>query len=250
MTAAVARRLRQLVALAQVLAVPGAPRALRTWKPFSITSFRITHALHARGLRFRTVVDGGANAGQFARAAAETWPGARVVSFEPLPDVAARYRAHLGGRARLVEAALGPDAGTLPFHRTPYSLASSALAPTDGPSEEVAVPVVRLDDALANEPLERPLLLKLDLQGFELEALRGGRATLARADAVLLETAFVPGYAGEPLFRDVLAFMEDAGFRFAAPLDVLDLDGQITQMDALFLPFEDVAGGHPAASGA
>lgn len=239
----IARRLRQLVALAQVLAEPGAARALRTWTPFSTTSFRIVRALQRRGFRFATVIDGGANAGQFARAAAETWPDARVVSFEPLPDLAARFRSHLGARARLVEAALGRHAGTLAFHRTPYSLASSALVPKDGPSEQITVPVVRLDDALADEPLARPLLLKLDLQGFELEALRGAPGVLARADAVLLETAFVPGYEGEPLFREVLAFMEDAGFRFVAPIDTLEQEGQIAQMDALFVPT-----GAPASS--
>ena len=232
----IARRLRQFVALVQVLALPGAAAALRMWKPFSITSFRLMRALHRRGFRFRTVVDGGANTGQFARAAAETWPDARIVSFEPLPDVAARYTAHLGDRARLVQAALGPEDGTIVFHRTPYSLASSALAPKDGPSEQLIVPVLRLDDALASEPLERPLLLKLDLQGFELEALRGGPGVLARADAVLLETAFRSGYEGEPSFRDVLAFMEAAGFQFVGPLDVLYDDGEIVQMDALFVP--------------
>lgn len=230
-------RLRQLIALLQTLATPGALHALRTWKPFSTTSFRVTRALKRQGFDFAAVVDGGANVGQFARAAAETWPAAYIVSFEPLPDVATRFREALGDRARLVEAALGPEAGTTSFHRTPYSLSSSILKPATGASSDVEVHVVRLDDALADTPLGRPMLLKLDLQGYELEALRGGRATLARADAVLLETAFVQGYEGEPIFRDVLSFMEEAGFRFAAPIDVLEIDGRITQMDALFLPF-------------
>ena len=229
-------RLRQFRSLINVLFTPGVLHALRTWKPFSITSFRITRRLQRNGFRFSTVIDGGANAGQFARAAVETWPDARVLSFEPLPDVAARYRAALGDRARLIEAALGAVEGELTFHRTAYSLASSALTPLDTSSESITVPVARLDTVLAEEPLSRPLLLKLDLQGYELEALRGGPNTLASADAVLLETAFVSGYEEEPLFRDILSFMEEAGFRFVGPIDMLEEDDQITQMDALFVP--------------
>lgn len=232
-------RLRQLAALAALVPQPGALRAIRTWRPFSVTSYRITRALARQGFTFRTVVDGGANAGQFARAAAETWRDARVISFEPLPDVAGVLRRNLGGlgaRVRVEQAALGATTGVLPFYRAAYTLGSSALPPGDGASTRIEVPVVRLDDALAEEALARPVLLKLDLQGYEIEALRGGSATLARVDAVLIEVAFRSNYEGEPLFRDVLRFMEEAGFRFVRPLDVLDEGDQITYMDALFVP--------------
>ena len=231
-------RAHQMLGLLRLLGEPGALRAMRTWRPFSVTAFRMTRALHRQGFRFEGIVDGGANIGQFARAAAETWPTARILSVEPLPDIADRLRDNLASeapRVRVTAAALGPATGTLDFYRTDYSLASSALVPSDRAATRIAVPVVRLDDVLSEHPLPRPLLVKLDLQGFELEALRGATATLARADAVLLETAFQASYADEPLFRDVLSFMEDAGFRFARPVDTLEENGRITQMDALFV---------------
>lgn len=234
------RRLSQLLHLVRVLPKPGAVQAFRTWKPFSLTSFEMMHALTQQGFAFRTVIDGGANQGQFARAAAETWPDARIYSFEPLPEVGRVLEANLAslkGRVRISHAALGPQEGTLHFYQTPYSLASSALKP-EGPYTEIEVPVLRLDDALAGEPLEGPLLLKLDLQGYELPALDGAPNTLARADAVLLETAFRSGYEGEPLFREVLAYMEAKGFRFLRPLDTLLEGTEIVQMDALFVPIE------------
>jgi hypothetical protein len=85
------------------------------------------------------------------------------------------------------------------------------------------------------------VLLKLDLQGYELEALRGAERTLARVQHVLLETAFEATYEDEPLFDDVHSFMSSAGFRFVCPVDVLrDRQGRITQMDALFGVAEDV----------
>lgn len=231
------RRLRQVFELARLVPQPGALRALRTWRPFSITSFQMLRRLHALGLRPRTVIDGGANIGQFARAAAETFPAARVISFEPLPDVAKRLREHLSDleRVRVVESALGPQTDTIRFYRTDYSHSSSALQPTHSVSEEIEVPVGRLDDFLEDEPLEAPVLLKLDLQGYELAALQGAEATLSRTTHVLLEVAFDETYREEPRFHELSNFLEQRGFCFLRPVDTLtDERDLIVQMDALF----------------
>ena len=232
-----ARRLRQAAELARVLPEPGALAAVRRWRPFSITAFRMLRTLADLGLRPATVLDGGANVGQFARAAAETFPDAHVVAVEPLPDVAAALARNLADvpQTRVEQTALGAGAGTLRFYRTDYSLASSALRPLGGAAEEVEVPVARLDDLVDADTLARPVLLKLDLQGYELEALRGAEAVLAVADHVLLEVAFEAGYEGEATFGVLDAFLRDRGFRFWRPVDVLrDGRGRIVQMDALF----------------
>ena len=232
-----ARRLRQAAALARVLVEPGALGAVRRWRPFSTTAFRMLRDLRALGLRPAVVLDGGANVGQFARAALETFPDARVVAVEPLPDVAGALARNLADapRARAERTALGAEAGTLRFYRTPYSLASSALRPLGhADAEDVEVPVARLDDLVDAGALARPVLLKLDLQGYELEALRGAEAVLAVTDHVLVEVAFEPGYEGEASFGALDGFLRDRGFRFWRPIDVLRDRGRIVQMDALF----------------
>lgn len=231
--------LSQALNLLKLLPQPGAVSAFRTWTPFSITSFQMLRALREQGLHPATVIDGGANIGQFARAAAETFPDARVFSFEPLPEVAAKLRANLASCPRITtfETALGSHDGTLRFFRDAYDLASSAL-PTAGNAartEEVEVAVGRLDTLLPADALSAPVLLKLDLQGFELEALRGAPETLAQTHHVLLEIAFESSYVGEASFDELHAFMRAAGFRFRCPVDVLTDDrGAIVQMDALF----------------
>jgi hypothetical protein len=55
-------------------------------------------------------------------------------------------------------------------------------------------------------------LLKLDVQGFELEVLRGGRRTLELSEVVIMEVSLLPYNDGAPLFADVVAFMNEEGF--------------------------------------
>src|SRR5688500_838283 len=64
-------------------------------------------------------------------------------------------------------------------------------------------------------------LLKLDLQGFELEALRGAPATLGRVRYVLIEIGLRSNYVGEPPFEALYDLLRGAGFRFLRPVDLL-----------------------------
>ncbi len=229
---------------------PGGLRAMRSWKPFSLTAFHLLRRLRVESPEFMTIIDGGANIGQFARAALMTYPSANLIAFEPLLEEAQTLRKNLADtpRATVLQSALGPENGHLQFHRNSYSLSSSALplhqnhqdAFPDAVEEgTVEVPVGRLDDLLDDFELPRPALLKLDLQGFEIPALRGATKILTEIDCILVETAFKPLYQGEALFPELNAFLEAAGFRFSRPLDVLeDPNGSIVQMDALFVRVE------------
>jgi FkbM family methyltransferase len=77
-------------------------------------------------------------------------------------------------------------------------------------SEDVEVRT--LDEIFETVQLGRPVLLKLDVQGFELEALRGAAQVLAGVDTVLTECSFVPFYEGQALFEDVRQFLQEHGF--------------------------------------
>ncbi|HYF46857.1 MAG TPA: FkbM family methyltransferase, partial [Acidimicrobiales bacterium] len=124
--------------LADALTSKGGVRAALTWRPFSSSAFRLTNQLRRACGDFATVIDVGANAGQFARAAAQTFPDARIISFEPLPEIAAI----LWDRLRDVDGlevhacALGSRNGTIEFHPHRYSLSSSALPAAPSPGDE------------------------------------------------------------------------------------------------------------------
>src|SRR5262249_13776866 len=147
-------------------------------------------------------------------------------------------------RVEVIQTAVGNCDGHIPFFPNEYSLASSALPLKTGkvPSfgqlrhlRPIDVPVVRLDTLLRDSELRGPILLKLDLQGFELEALKGAEETLAHCDNVLVETTFDADYEGAPSFDEVLGFLHDRGFAFVRPLSFLKgSDGRVVEMDALF----------------
>ncbi len=235
-------------ALSRVLGLLDQPRAYQAlrWQPRSLAALELCNRLALLAPGLRAIIDGGANVGQFARAATETYPDAQIFSFEPLPEAGAAFRDNLKGRSqvRLFPSALGAREGVLTFYPNAYSQSSSALHLTPehrrsfGQDKELpptTVPVTTLDALAAGTPLPRPLLVKLDLQGYELNALLGGRQMLATVDQVLVETVFRPMYEGEPLFDDLRGFLLTQGFRFVMPLAFLEDDaGLIVQMDALF----------------
>ena len=242
-------RIDQVTKLADVALTPGGLRATRAGKPFSLSAFRLVSQVKARFGTPNTVIDVGANKGQFSRAAAVAFPGARIIAFEPLADVAGAWRRNLADvpRAEVHACALGAEPGTVTFYPHAYSLSSSVLPLADrsggegaGDASELApieVPVHTLDDVLGPDDLLGPVLVKLDVQGYELEVLRGARETLPRVDALVVELAFEQHYADQPLFGAVVAELAGMGFALNLPLDMRrDEAGAVVEMDGLFLP--------------
>src|SRR5215213_6191707 len=188
---------------------PHSLRALATWPKFSVTSYFMVSRLLKQGVAPRTVVDVGANVGQFAVASAKLFPKAQVYSFEPVPECADELRKNVArlGHVTVHPFALGEEEGTVSFHVNAYSLSSSLLPLAESHREAfpeareertIEVEVSTLDRVFAKMKLERPVLIKLDVQGYEAQVLRGGEETLQRADYVVMEASFSAMYEGEP----------------------------------------------------
>ena len=224
---------------------PGGIRAFLTWRPFSLSAFRLVRGLVDEGLQFATVIDVGANVGQFSRAAVSFWPDAQVLAFEPLPACAEQLQQALGatGRVQVQAVAIGRLDGTTAFHPHEYTLSSSVLPVTAAASEQfgwakekppIDVPVRRLDTLLAGRKLARPTLLKVDVQGFELEVLRGAPRTLDSVDALVLEVAFQRSYEDQAVFTDVYEHLAEKGWRLIRPLDARREHRRMVELDCLF----------------
>jgi FkbM family methyltransferase len=138
------------------------------------------------------VVDVGANVGVYALPWAAANPGVTVHAFEPNPTVHARLARNvalnrLGARVRLHSEALSDRAGTATLYGSDDMSSLNQGVNTGRQAAPIDVPLVRLDDALGEEgaPVS---LVKIDVQGHELEVLRGAEALISRhRPALILE---------------------------------------------------------------
>jgi FkbM family methyltransferase len=205
----------------------------------------IEHAGALAGRDFATVVDIGANRGQFTLFAAGLFPQARIFAFEPLPGpyaVLARIAANRA-RTQAFRAAIGPRAETARMHLMHPDDSSSLLAPTGRQAAvfpqsrragTLPVDVAPLHAFVGPGDLCAPALLKLDVQGFELAALEGCASLLDRFAVVYVECSFVPLYADQPLADEVLAHLRERGFRLAGVYNLVhDRAGRAAQADFL-----------------
>lgn len=196
-----------------------------------------------------TILDIGANSGDFAVTMARRFPAARVISFEPLTDAAAELRRRTQGipHCTAIDCALGDMDGEIDMQRCVYSPSSSILPMadlhrravpfTDGDSKTERIRIRRLDDVAQEVPMPDGIFAKIDVQGFEDRVIRGGVETLRRARVIIVETSFATLYEGQPLFREIFAALNSLGFDYAGNWDQLadPASGRILQADAIFL---------------
>jgi FkbM family methyltransferase len=194
-----------------------------------------------------TVVDIGANRGQFSLAARRWAPEARVFAFEPLAGPAAVFCKVFADDSKInfFQAAVGPQAGETTIHVSgdddsssllPISGLQQRLFPGTGEVRTETIRVGRLSDFVTVEDIKAPALLKLDVQGFELEVLRGCEDLLGQFAQVYVECSFVELYTGQALADEVVAWLRERGVRLAGVHNMsYDPNGAAVQGDFLFL---------------
>ncbi len=182
--------------------------------------------VHLRHGNFDGVIDGGANAGEFAQIVRAVLPSVDLVCVEPHPASAAILRKQ---GFRVVEAALWKNAERLRLTQpTPESTSCTVISPrgAEGPAWEVDA--VRLDSL----PISGSrLLIKLDLQGAEFEALEGMGELWDRCAGLLLEVSI--GSSGN--YERMRALLSARGFREYSTTNELEVAGRVTEADKLWL---------------
>ncbi len=168
------------------------------------------------GFRPTAVIDIGANVGAWSRMSRRIFPGTRILAVEPQNNLQAALRKTASelGNVTIAQTLLGArSAAAVPFHVYEFSGMSSVFPDAEAkPIATTAHDMVTLDELVAREGFPPAQLIKLDVQGYELEVLRGGANTLAAADVVLSEVSMLPLYEGGPIMHEVVGFMADAGF--------------------------------------
>ena len=136
---------------------------------------------------YDSVFDVGGNVGDFAELARQTWPAARVTSFEPLPEIADVQRDRSNGRWWVEPVAISGGRGTVTMHRCDNQHTASTLQePGTARAEHfgirdkftsVQVATAPLDDYLRHA--DGRLLVKIDVEGHERDRRRRRRAQIS-----------------------------------------------------------------------
>jgi FkbM family methyltransferase len=224
--------------LTRLLRVPAYRRSLRLGVAATVEHEDVPFAD-----TYRTVIDVGVGRGQFSVFALHRFPAARIQGFEPLPEsFRTATRAAASPRVSISGQAVGATPGRAAIHVTADADSSSLRSPTAEQTrhfpgtdsvETIEVEVVTLDDAVAT--VERPALLKLDLQGGELDALRGAERLLGSIDTVFAECSFVELYAGQAFADEVIGHLRERGFALRGIFSpTYGEDGTCIQADLLF----------------
>ncbi|MCK1606579.1 FkbM family methyltransferase [Bradyrhizobium sp. 166] len=182
----------------------------------------IEHRSALGGSQYRTIVDIGANVGQFALFARERYPMANVFSFEPLEDCWDTYNSIFDNdpNVRLFRCGIGPADTEAAINVTNENDSSSMLAPAATQVEVFGtrvntikkVELRRLASILPSDRIASPALLKIDVQGFELDVLRGCEEMLLHFDTLYVEASYVELYEGQALAGDVIEFLRNRDF--------------------------------------
>jgi FkbM family methyltransferase len=200
--------------------------------------------------RIDTVLDVGANRGQFARDLIAAGYKGSIVSFEPLPDAHAalvREASRYAGDWRVApRKALSDTNGTATFHVTDSDTSSSLLTPLDtfvqatpavAVVQKIEVETARLDDLIPELGLQSSrIFLKLDVQGSEARVLEGASNVMDQIYGLVTELSFAELYAGQSSPVQILEQLSRQGF------DVWDVwrgyshpkTYRLNQVDALF----------------
>ena len=133
------------------------------------------------------VVDGGGNVGLFSLRAAAAYPATKIVICEPLPRNIEQIQRHLDEndiQADILPKCLGGTRRTIPFYcRGANESSFDAVVPYDSVLE---IPVILLKDVVGPSPAQR-ILVKLDIEGMEIEALTAFLGTEQRATYIVGE---------------------------------------------------------------
>jgi FkbM family methyltransferase len=193
-----------------------------------------------------TIIDIGANKGQFTLAARYVYSKSRIISFEPLIEPAETFWSLFKSDKNIYfyNSAIGPEKKTVPIHvsqrgdsssKLQIGIKQSMIFPGTEESHTEDVSVAPLNHYVRFEDLVSPILLKIDVQGYELEVLKGCGDFLAKFDYIYIECSFVKLYKEQVLVDEVIQYLINYSFKLNGIYNIFyDKKGIAVQGDFLF----------------
>jgi FkbM family methyltransferase len=161
------------------------------------------------------IIDVGGYAGDWTRMAHKIFPEAKFFVIEANPEkekCLKKLVAEFPGTIEYSIVLLGAERRASVTYYQMETGSSVFEEQSDVKRRVITLPMKTLDEAVGFRALFGPLLLKLDVQGAELEVLKGASTTLKKTEVVLLEVSFLQYNKNSPLAEEVIRFMNDRGF--------------------------------------
>lgn len=191
--------------------------------------------------KIKTVIDVGSNKGQFISLIKNRFPEAKLFSFEPLKHEF-ELQKHIFKKNKITffNVAVGEKKQSKQFYITNRRDSSSLLKPFDKRKiykikKIISVEVNRLDALLKDCILQKKILLKIDVQGNELNVLKGLGKLINYVDYIILENSFKSIYKNQPKKKRVENFLLNNKFKILHKCNITKFKSKLFQEDVLYI---------------
>jgi FkbM family methyltransferase len=225
------------------------------WKGYQITRIQTLDTQIESGkfkwlqeLKIKTVFDVGANTGQFVNMINKILPGIKIYSFEPIKECfeILKQLENNNNNLKAFNFALGSKSGEQTIFKNEFLPSSSLLSmaevhknifPYTRESEPETIFIKTLDSISDQIVFQTKVLLKVDVQGFEINVLKGAISSLNNIDVIIIETLFVELYYNQTQFDDIYSFLVKRNFSYRGNFEQIrdPKSGRILWADAIFI---------------
>jgi len=199
------------------------------------------------------IFDVGANRGQFIKALMHniSQQDFKYYGFEPIKEAFVMLDKITGktfSRAKIYNIALGSSSELLNYYISNNEFSSSLLPPTEDAVLSNSEVGTRKITQVCVEPVSKiieenkidnnsNILLKLDVQGYELEVLKGFGKHLGKVKVAIIECSLIKNYSNRPIIGDIIQFMSDNSFCVSGifPGYYLKNEFQLVEVDIVFV---------------
>jgi FkbM family methyltransferase len=173
--------------------------------------------LKLNGFRPKRIIEVGAYRGGWTRACKKIFPSAAIMMIEPHISENKFLRRFCKGHpdcCYVNALVVASEKEKVPFSTSEVNLGSRVLAePEAKKNNYIELSMTTLDSLTEETLFRKSQLFKLDVQGYELEVLKGAGTILNYVEVIIAEASLIPIISEAPLFGEVIKSLRDLDFR-------------------------------------
>ncbi len=171
--------------------------------------------IKSRGADVKNILDIGAHKADWSLMTSDIFPKAAYYMIEPQdemkPYIETFLKTHNGA---WFQGGAGAENGELTLSVWDDFAGSSFLLPEGEESgkQQRKVPIYTVDYLIETKKMPVPDICKIDVQGFEIEVLKGAKTILGKTDIFILEASLFRFSPNQPLLHEIIDFMVQNGY--------------------------------------